>query len=139
MSGERTLPEDLLDTDGNLAVVDQGESHTIVAELKHGAAAISKAELVTLTLELFDEASEAIINTRDAQSVLDANGGTVSTVGVVTMELDAADNPIVSTALGVGDREAHIARFTWTWLSSGRTRTGKHEIRFLVRKLADPE
>ena len=139
MSDERTLPEDLLDTDGKLAVADEGESHTIVAALKHGTAAISKADLVTLTLELFDEATAAIINSRDGQDVLDDNGGTVSSVGVVTMELDAADNPVVSETADVGELEAHIARFTWTWLSGVRTRTGKHEIRFLVRKLADPE
>ena len=138
MSGGRTQPEDLMDSEGDLAVVDQGESHTIVAALKHGDTAITKADLVTLTLELFDEAANTIINSRDAQNILDANGCTVSAAGVVTLELDAADNPIVGTSLAVGDQESHIARIRWTWLSGVRTRTGKHELRFRVRKLADP-
>jgi len=133
MSDELGKIPDLLNQDGKLAVVDQGESCTIVAELKLGDDA--QTSVSTLKLTLYNETTNAVINSRNAQNVNGANGGSIDADGILTMNLDAADNPIVDSTLGVGDLENHVARFTWTWTGG---RTGIQELRFRVRKLATP-
>lgn len=92
-------------------------------------AVVPASSLSTLTLTLFDEAAGTIINSRNAQDVLNTNGVTVSAAGALVWTMDPADNAIVSAIKGL---EAHRAMFAWTYGSKG----GKHEVRILVENLA---
>lgn len=126
----------LKDASGRPLVVQQGEScDVIVSFVDMTGAAIAKAALASLTATLFDEEQEAIINSRDGQNVLDANQGTVTTGGVLTLRLQPADSPIVGS-IAVGDTERHVLRLTWTWSDGVATRTGIAEWAILVERLA---
>ena len=93
--------------------------------------AIPAASLGTLTLTLYDQLTElnspgstaAIINSRDAQDVLNANGCTVSTGGVMTMTFTPADNIIVNTGKS---SERHVALFKYTYAAG--LKAGKQEV-----------
>lgn len=85
----------------------------------------------TLTLTLYDVATGTIINNRNHVSIRDANGGTVSIDGLLTLQLDPADTVIVTPA---SSQERHIALLEWTW--SGGTKTGRYELEMLVNNLA---
>jgi len=98
---------------------------------------LTKAQILTLTMTLFDLSTEAVINSRNAVNVKDANGGTVSTAGVLTMKLDPDDQAIVGSGLSTGDKETHVIRFDYTW-NDGRSRTGRSEYTYDVEKLATP-
>jgi hypothetical protein len=94
--------------------------------------------LATLTLTLFNaevaEPSPAtgnIINSRDAQNVLNLNNVTYSnTTGECIWQIQVADTPIVDATKG---SELHIARFDFTYGSP--VRTGRHEVGLRVRNL----
>src|SRR3990167_5575221 len=112
-----TLNE-LWDQTGRVVVVDEGEHADIVGEfLDMNGDTILKASLSTVKLTLYDRTTLAVINSRNLQNVLDANGGTVDSSGEITMRLNATDNAILDVAdeLEAGDIEEHIARFTWGW------------------------
>lgn len=91
--------------------------------------AISSANLTTLTLTLYEKATKAIVNTRSAQNVLNANNVTVDTSGNLTWNMQSADNAII----GAATIESHVALFEWTW-SSG-TKYGKYEIEYPIKNL----
>lgn len=132
------MAEQLLDQNGNSLLVQQGESFNFVGTFKDVSATpvqLTKADILTIKLTLF--AGTTIINSRNAQSVLDANGGTLATDGTLTIALDPADQVIVDTMLTAGQTETHVARLDWTW-SDGSTRTGRAEYTFKVEKLAAP-
>ncbi len=90
-------------------------------------AALAKASLGTVTLTLYERKTGTILNSRSAQSVLDVNGGTVSSTGLLTLILSNLDNALVSQS---PSSEEHVALIEWTW-SSG-TRFGKKELTFTV-------
>ena len=88
------------------------------------------ASLTTLVLTLYDRATDAIINSRDEQSVLNANGGTIYS----SLQTDAdgneynfawnsepADSPIVTAG---SETEMHVALFEWTYGSDA----GSHQV-----------
>lgn len=82
-------------------------------------AAIPLASLSTLTLTLYDRATDTVINGRDAQSILNVHGGTYdATSGAFTLTLGASDNVIV-TAGRAGAVETHIALLEATWPVGG--------------------
>jgi len=85
--------------------------------------------LLSLLVTVFNEPSRAVINSRTAQSILNTNGGTVSSAGVVTLRLDPADTAILGSK-----SEARVASFAWTW--NNPLCTGRHEIAFTVADLA---
>jgi hypothetical protein len=88
--------------------------------------------LTTLTLKLYAlDAARTIINSRDNQTVKNANGGTVNEAGLLVMVFDPADIPMLDSALPY---ERHIALFTWTWGSSP-VKTGRKEVALIVRNL----
>lgn len=92
---------------------------------------LAKASIQTLTLSLVNEADGAVINGRDAVDILDANGGTVSAAGVVTLKLQPTDNVMVST----DDNEAHIAIITWTWTDpQAVSQTNSHNFKMTIYK-----
>ena len=127
---------DLKDAAGKALVVQQGEDCDVVVSFTDMAgAAILKAALATLTATLFDESTSTTINSRSAQSVLDANGGTVTSGGVLTLRLGPLGNVIVGS-VAVGDVERHVLRLTWTWSDGVQNRTGIEERVISVERLA---
>lgn len=95
---------------------------------------IPLASLTTLTLTLYNKATGAIINSRNAQNVKNANNVTVhATSGLVTWSAKPADNPIIDTTLDAGETEEHVALFEWTYNSGADG--GKHELSIYVRQL----
>lgn len=76
--------------------------------------------LNTVTLTLYDKASDTIINLRDGQDIKNNNGGTIeATSGAFTLLLGSADNVIVNTALVAPQIETHVALIRATWGSGG--------------------
>lgn len=94
--------------------------------------------LDSAALTLYDERTNAIINSRDAQDVLNANGVTIyntlqtasdgTTYNLVWL-MDPADNMIVTSRLPF---EAHIAVFDVRWSSTKRM---VHEVRIRVENV----
>jgi len=97
----------------------------------HAGAAIPAASLATLTLTLYHRQSGTILNSRNAVNVLNTNGGTVTSGGVLTMVLDPADNALEFQA---GSRETHVAAFDWTYNSGAAT--GRSLVEFPVRNFS---
>ncbi len=95
--------------------------------------ALPAASLTTLTLTLYvinADGTTTIVNSRNAQNVLNVNNVTVDTNGLVTWSVQVADTTFVDATLPF---ERHIARFDWTW-SSG-SKTGRHEVVLNVQNL----
>jgi hypothetical protein len=88
--------------------------------------------LLTLTLTLYAlDAAHTIVNSRDAQNVLNTNGVTATDAATenLTWTIAPADNVILNDALAY---EKHVARFDYTW---GAGYIGRHEIVLSVRNL----
>ena len=99
--------------EGNIALV----SGTLTDE---AGDAVPLSALSTLTLTLYDRASDTIINSRTAQSILNVNGGTFhATSGAFTLTLGSGDNPIVTSALASGRTETHYGLIEATWSGGG--------------------
>lgn len=128
----------LLNQDGEDGVVHQGESCNITGQLRFGDTEIAKAVLDTLTLTLYDQATQTVINNRNAQDILDANNSSVDATCNVTIELDAADNPIVNANREAGFREKHVALVTWGWNDGNTDRIGRELLEFWVEQVATP-
>jgi hypothetical protein len=138
---KRSFPADqdyLRDSKGEILYPKEGTSFDIVGIPSHKGSVITKASLLSLTLTLFDEESNTIINSLNNVSVLDINGGTVNNDGQFTIRLDESDNPIINSLTPVGTIERHIARIRFTWNDGTRTRIGEKEIIIPLRKKATP-
>ncbi len=92
--------------------------------------------LDALTLTLYDYASETIIGVRNAQDILNLNGGIVADVTVngvarlrFTLTLGGGDNAMIDPDLAW---EPHVARREWTY--DGAT-VGRGELSFTVQRL----
>ena len=90
---------------------------------------LAPADLDSLTLDLYDEPTRTIINDRDSQDVLNANGGTLDLDGGFELLLDPADTEVVNAAL---TREWHVALLTWVWTVSAVEYTSKAAIKYKV-------
>jgi len=82
------------------------------------------ASLTTLTMTLYEESTEDIINSRTDSDVSASLSG-----GVLTLTLAPDDNAMITSKLC----ERHIALFEYTW--SAGSKTGKYEVVFTVRNL----
>jgi hypothetical protein len=100
------------------------------ATVQGDGAALPASSLDTLTLTLYDRDTGTILNSRNAQDVLNKANVTVGEDGALVWELQPADNVIVSDGKSL---EAHVALFTWTW---GSGKSGRHEVPILVENLA---
>ena len=96
----------------------------------HVGNAIAGSSLTTLTLTVYDKSTGDVINSRDAQDVLNTNGVTVDGSGNLIWVIDPDDNAIVTSTSKV---EKHIALFEWTWDSGNKE--GKHEVVIQVKNL----
>lgn len=98
--------------EGNIALI----SGTLTDE---AGDAVPLAAIATLTLTLYDADLDSIINSRNAQSILNTNGGTLhATTGAFTLTLSAADNVIVTTR-EAGRTETHYGLVEATWTGGG--------------------
>lgn len=95
--------------------------------LDEDAEAVALANLVTLTLTLYDADTGTIINSRNAQNVLNTNNVTVSSSGLVEWALQPEDTLLVGSSI----LEEHVALFRWTWTGGQQS----EEIRHYVRNL----
>jgi hypothetical protein len=126
----------LLDDNRRQVRTLEGGAVRVVAVPKDFAGtAITEANLVTLTATLYDQRTGRVINSRSAQSVKNANGGTVVTNGTLTLTLLAADNPIVGDTLP-GAVERHILRLAWTYSDGSNTIPGVAEWLIEVERKA---
>jgi len=92
--------------------------------------------LTTLTLTYYDVISGTIVNSRNAQNVLNANDVSVTTAGspaVTTIEwqIQPADTAMVDPELAL---EYRVAQFRWTWDSG--TRHDAFQVQFAVENMA---
>lgn len=74
-------------------------------------AVIPVANLSALTLTLRDAKSGSIVNSRNAQSVLNANGVTVNSSGALVWTIAIADTTLLDASL---ESEEHVAEFLFT-------------------------
>ncbi len=103
----------------------------ISAVLKDETGAVipgSALTALTLTLYLAGDLTQ-ILNGRNKQNVLNANGVTVDAAGNLIWTSSAADHAFLSTA----EEEAHVALFEWTWAAGAKA--GKHELLLYVTNL----
>jgi len=134
--------EIIRDSDGNIQSAEAGESSTITALLTDATGAnLDTASVLTLTATLVNATTGAVINSRNAQTILNANGGSLADNGdgnaLLTLKLSPADNANVGTT--AGNLEIHYLLVTWTWQDSdGDTQTGKHEWELYVRPTTTP-
>ena len=128
----------ILDENGDAQVIEEDESCNILITFSDGDNTLEKTDLASITLTLFDVNGANIINERNAQDVKDANGGTVTDAGVLTLRLDPADNAVQSESLAAGELEDHLIRIKWTWNDGVAVRTGVSESKLKVRKAASP-
>lgn len=83
-------------------------------------APVALASISSLVCTLYNRTSDAIINSRNAQTILNTNGGTLhATTGAFTLLLDSDDNVIVSTTLAPGRTETHFALVEAEWSGGG--------------------
>lgn len=92
--------------------------------------AIPAGTLTLLELTYYDRATGTIINGRNAQNVLNANGVTVDVNGLLTWKMVEAETAVLSPP----GPEAHVAELRWQW-TAGTTQTGRAVLVFLVRDL----
>ena len=73
---------------------------------------VQGALLTTLTLTVLQEYTLAVVNGRDGQNVLNTNGVTIDTDGMLRWGLTVDDTVILNDALR---KEMHRALFAWTF------------------------
>ena len=95
-------------------------------------AVIPAASLTSLTLTVYSLQSGAIVNSRNAQNVLNANNVSVSEGGVVTWIQQIADVTILNDAL---TEETHRCLFVFGWNSGGNPRSYPHELDLVIENL----
>ncbi len=118
-----------------LEIPYRGEVGTISFILKdENDVVIPLSAVTSLTLTFKDKKTKGIINSRNAQNVLNANEHTLhATSGLLTWNMTANDNPIINADIAPGDIEEHLAEYVWT--ASGRT--GKTKLSIFVRQTDD--
>lgn len=105
----------------DITVLERSSAYIGGTILDESGAPVPAASVTAFTLTLFDDESDVIINARDAQSILNENGGTYhATTGAFAVTFASADNAILSQTIARGDKETHTARLTLTWSGGGR-------------------
>lgn len=106
--------------------VNEGSEIDYTATLKDKTdAAVPLASLTDIVLTLKDVETGEVINSRDAVSVKNTDGGTFhATSGLFTMTFDEDDNAIVTAT---ARKEKHIATFLATWAG------GQHQWDVIVK------
>ena len=112
-------------------VIDESTTAVYTATIKdENGVPIPLAQITALTLTLFNTKSMSIINTRDDQNVLNANGVVIHpTSGLLTWNISPEDTVIENDVMTL---EARVAQFIWTY---GAGKRGSHERVFYIRNL----
>lgn len=98
--------------------------------LDEDGVAIPVAQLFAVTLTISDALSgEKLVNARDVKN---ANGGTITAAGVMTLQVYPADNRMVNQRLPV---ETHRATITYSW--DGGDNSHWHCIELLIQNHPD--
>jgi len=84
---------------------------------------VGSSSLTSITLTLYDKYTGEMLNNRNEQNILNANGVTIDTDGFISWLMDPADNRIVNAE---GRPEDHVALFEWSWASG--TKKGNAEL-----------
>lgn len=93
---------------------------------------IPGSSLTSLVLTVYSAQSGTIVNSRNAQNVLNLNQVAVSESGVLTWTQQVADVTILDDTL---DEETHRCLFLFGWSSGGQVRSHPHEVDFLIENL----
>ena len=92
---------------------------------------VPAADLTTLTLTLYQKSDRTtIINSRDAQSVLNVNNVTIDTLGNLVWLMQPADNVVSDQTI---DKESHIALFQYSWNAGAKK--ASHEVEIVARRV----
>lgn len=100
---------------GALWDVREGTGAVATFKLRDAAvppAVLTLAQILTLTLTLYDETTGAIVHARDHQNVLNASDVVVASNGTITWALQADDNQLLDPSL---TWERHVALWEWTY------------------------
>lgn len=112
--------------------VAQMRKKVITAEGKVRTDTLTLAEISTITLTFYDFADGSVVNSRNAQSVKNANNVTITADGLLEWTLTTTDTTITDTTLGVGKLERKVALFTVTTTDS---KVFRHEVSFFIKQL----
>lgn len=129
--------------DPSAFVIDEQETGLYRGKLvgNDGVTFLPASVLSTLTLTLYlinSDGTRTILNSRDAQNVLNANNVVVyealqtapdGSLYNLEWTIQVGDSTILDDAL---PNERHIALFEWTWPTGNQ---GKHEVVIVVRNL----
>ena len=101
--------------------IDEKTYGSVTATLtSDGSTAIPLSSVDSITMTLIEEQTGDVINSREAQDVLNTNNCTLdSTSGLFTWAVQTADTAIVGNTR-VGDREHHIATFSIVWSTTNQ-------------------
>jgi hypothetical protein len=111
--------------------INELNSWSFTADLtKDDGTALGPTALETLTLTLYDVATNAIINAVDHVDIKNTGRGSLDAAGHLIVSLESADNPIVTTAL---PKEKHKALIIGTWADG--TGYTSQEILFTVANI----
>jgi len=86
---------------------------------------------LTLTYYCLTDPGKSVINGRDHQNVLNANGVTLDSQGQLTWTLSPEDTQVLNP---LWPRQRNRAVFEWTW--NGGAGNGKHVVDLIIRNLA---
>ncbi|MGH7510891.1 MAG: hypothetical protein ACREMZ_15670 [Gemmatimonadales bacterium] len=111
-------------------VIAEGTSRTLSGRLMKAGQPVPGSELVSMTLKLYDVATNGDINGHSGTNILNTNGGAIDEAGNWEMALKPADNPVVTDA---NPTEAHIALIEW---SRGADDAGKHVVVLTVGNIS---
>jgi hypothetical protein len=98
---------------------------------KDDGSPLGSAALTALTLTVYDLETNGIINGLNQANILNAGRGTIDAAGNLTVALESADNPVVTSD---NLRERHRARVIGSW-NSGKGHTSK-EFEFTIVNLS---
>lgn len=89
--------------------------------------------LDSLTLKYYQEYSEDVINSRNGESVHNANDVTLDDTGLLRWRLRPEDTVILDDEL---HQEPHLALFEFSYAGPNGQEYGKHQVRFLITNLS---
>lgn len=115
-------------------VVQENSGKYVAKLVKEDGEALDVEEITTATLTLWDSKSEAIINNRDEQNVLNLNNVSLDCAGNLVWQWTPLDMPKLSTK---PDPEIHYALWIITW--NGGDSQIKHDVAFRVHKVNELE
>lgn len=120
-------------------VAKEGKDYLLTGplELSDGTP-VSKAQLTALTLTLMVRDTWEVINNRNGQDILDANGGTVDDDGTIRLLLQNEDNVVTDPEIPVGEYEYHRVRIEFTVTIDGQSVDNMTEVDLAVEKIATP-